>query len=83
MDYMADLRVRDIDDWVMEALRTRAKRHGRFLADEIRDILRGEATRPRREFAAEARAMREELFRKHGLFPDSAAEIRQDRDQRG
>jgi plasmid stability protein len=80
---MAELRVRNIDDWVIETLRARAKRHGHFLTDEIRDILRDEAVRPRREFAAEARAGRETLFDQHGLFPDSAAEIRQDRDQRG
>lgn len=80
---MADLRVRNVDDKALEAIRARAKRHGRSLADEIRVILRDEATRPRREFAASARELLDELRTKHGTFSDSAALIRADRDERG
>jgi plasmid stability protein len=80
---MTDVRVRNLDNWVVEALRARAKRHGRSLEGELRELLSEEAMRPRLEAAARAQALREGIAREHGLLPDSAALIREDRDARG
>jgi antitoxin FitA len=80
---MSELRVRNMDDWVVAELRARAKSHGQSLEAELRDMLRLEAMRPRREAAQRAREFREAIAREHGLLPDSAKEIREDRDRRG
>jgi antitoxin FitA len=45
---MAQFMVRDLDDDVKEALKRRAKRHGRSMEDEVRHILRNAAKEERR-----------------------------------
>jgi plasmid stability protein len=80
---MTEVRIRNVDDWVVESLRTRARSKGHSLEGELRELLREEAMRPRQEFAGELRKMREELRTKYGTFSDSAALIREDRDSRG
>jgi plasmid stability protein len=42
---MAQILVRNIEDGVKEALRSRAKRHGTSLEEYVRDVLRAEAVR--------------------------------------
>jgi plasmid stability protein len=80
---MADVRVRNVEDWVVAELRARAKRHGKSLEGELREALREEVLRPKREAAAELRALREEMQGKYGLMSDSTVGIREDRDRRG
>ena len=81
---MSSIHVRNLEPWVVEMLRDQAKRAGcNNLESYLRNHLREEAMRPRREWAERLRARREELFQKYGLFSDSAALIRQDRDERG
>jgi plasmid stability protein len=43
---MAQLVVRDLEESVKEGLRRRARRRGRSLEAEVRDILRGAVARP-------------------------------------
>jgi plasmid stability protein len=81
--FMAEVRVRKIEDWVVAAFRARAKRHKRSLEAELRDFLRQEALRPRQEFAQESRAVLNELHKKYGTFSDSTKIIRDDRNARG
>ena len=45
--------------------------------------LREVALRPRQEMADRAARLRNAIAREHGLLPDSAASIREDRDARG
>jgi antitoxin FitA len=80
---MTDVRIRNVDPWVVESLRLRAREHGNSLEGELREMLRQEAMRPKRELAEEMNRMRGELRQKYGTFSDSAALIREDRDQRG
>jgi antitoxin FitA len=80
---MADVRVRNVEDWVVAELRARAKRHGKSLEGELRETLKEEVLRPRREAAAELRAARDEIQEKYGQLPDSTTGIREDRDRRG
>ena len=80
---MTEVRVRNVDDWIVESIRTRARSQGRSLEAEVRDVLLKEALRPKEELAAELRRMRGELRDKYGAFSDSAALIREDRDARG
>jgi plasmid stability protein len=80
---MTDVRIRNVDDWIVESLRLRARSNGTSLEREIREVLRQEAMRPKLELADELRRMRGELREKYGTFSDSAALIREDRDARG
>jgi plasmid stability protein len=80
---MTEVRVRRLEEWVVEALRSRAKRHGRSLEGELRELLSEEALRPRVEAANRAEALRQAINNEHGLLPDSAVHIREDRDARG
>lgn len=80
---MGDVRVRNLDDNVVAEFKDRARRHGRSLEAELREVLTTEAFRLRRELAAKAQQFREELRAKYGEFPDSTADIREERDRLG
>ena len=81
---MSEIRVRNLESWVVDFLRDRARAEGhQHLESFLREHLRAEAMRKRREWADCLRARREELFQKYGLFSDSAELIHQDRDERG
>jgi plasmid stability protein len=80
---MTDVRVRNVDEWVVDSLRTRARSNGNSLEGELRELLRQEAMRPKQELAAELRGMLDEMREKYGTFSDSAAVIREMRDERG
>lgn len=80
---MGDVRVRKIDDWVVSWFRTQAKRHGRSLESELREILTGTALQRKKAIADKMRADLKQIEEKYGLFSDSAKLIREDRDARG
>ncbi len=72
-----------MDEWVIAELKAQAKAHGHSLEAELREQLRELALRPRREMAERAARLRNAIAQEHGLLPDSAASIREDRDARG
>lgn len=80
---MTEVRIRKVDDWVVDELRRQARLKGQSLEGTLRELLAQEASRPRRELAIKLREMREELRNKYGTFADSTAIIRDDRDARG
>ena len=80
---MPELRVRNMEEWVIAELKAQAKAHGHSLEAELRDQLREIALRPRREMAERAARLRNAIAQEHGLLLDSAAAIREERDARG
>ncbi len=80
---MAEVRVRNIDDKVVVELKDRAKRHGRSLEAELREMITQEALRPRRELVGDLEQFSESLRAKYGMLPDSTPLIREERDRRG
>jgi plasmid stability protein len=80
---MPELRVRNIDDWVIAELKAQAKAHGHSLEAELRDRLRELALRPRQAMADRASLLRDAIAQENGLLPDSATAIRKDRETRG
>jgi hypothetical protein len=64
-------------------LKAQARAHGQTLEEFLRDQLPELALRPRKEMAERAARLREAIAKEHGLLPDSAAAIREDRDLRG
>ena len=43
---MSELRIREIEEWVADALRARARRHDRSLQEELRVLLREDVLEP-------------------------------------
>jgi plasmid stability protein len=80
---MTEVRIRNVDDWVVELHRNRAKLGGRSLENELRQILTDAALAKKQALAAELRSGVDELREKYGTFSDSAVLIREERDARG
>ncbi len=78
---MTEVRIRNVDEWVVEWHRQKAKREGRSLESELRDVLAKAALDRKKAIADQMRADMEELRRKYGEFPDSTPSIRAERDQ--
>ena len=79
---MTEVRIRNVEEWIVESFRARARSKGNSLEGELRELLREEAMRPKQELADQLRRMREELREKYGTFSDSAVLIREERDAR-
>jgi plasmid stability protein len=77
---MATLTIRRLDDAVYEKLRERAQANGRSLEAEARHIL-SERAKGADDVVERLRAFRQEMFEKHGIFPDSTPLIRAMRDE--
>jgi plasmid stability protein len=80
---VAEVKIRKLDDWVIETHRAIAAADGISLEEELRRVVTEAALKPQREFARKARAIQEELRAKYGVMPDSTSLIREDRDSRG
>jgi plasmid stability protein len=80
---MTDVRVRNVDEWVIEWHRSEARRVGRTLEAELRRVITEAALDRCRAIVAEMRTDLNELQSKYGLFPDSVRDIRLEREQRG
>lgn len=80
---MKELRIRNVDDWVVEWHRTNARRHGTTLEGELRQIVTESALASKRALADELRAGLDEFRSQGRMFTDSAKLIREERDARG
>jgi len=81
---MADLKVRQLDDGVADALRARAGRKGISLEEEVRSTLAASVDARRRAFLRRARAIRQAIGGRAGAQAfDSTRLIRRERDERG
>lgn len=77
---MANILVRNLDDDVLEQLKTAAKAHGRSLQAEIHEVLRNASARR----LAETRRLSAQWLKRLGSSKqtDSSASIREDREAR-
>ncbi|HTU22711.1 MAG TPA: hypothetical protein VMG10_32020 [Gemmataceae bacterium] len=80
---MSDVRVRNLDSWVVDWFRAQAKQHGSSLEGELRRILTEAVVAKKRAMTNEMRSQLDVLRKKYGTFSDSAIGIREDRDARG
>ena len=65
---MAQLLVRNLEDGLKTRLQRRAKKHGRSMEEEARDILRNALREPSSSFGLGTEIA--SLFREHGLRED-------------
>ena len=80
---MADVKIRRLEDWVVESFRARARQAGRSLEEELRQHLTETARERRRRFVAELEELNAKLREKYGELPDSTPLIREERDRYG
>lgn len=78
---MADVKIRKLDDWVLQSFRSRARRAGHSLEEELRQTLTDLAKGRERALIDEIDAFREGLRVKYGVQPDSTPLIRELRDE--
>jgi plasmid stability protein len=78
---MADVKIRKLDDWVVESFRAQARRAGRSLEAELRRTLTDVARERRAELLGEINAFRDELRARYGELPDSTPLIREIREK--
>lgn len=79
---MADVKVRKLDEGVVEYHKRRAAQAGRSLEAELRRVLTDAAYAKRRKMVREIARNLARMRRKHGLLPDSAPGIRAEREGR-
>jgi plasmid stability protein len=78
---MAEVKVRRLDDRVVEHHRRNASKAGRSLEEELRRVLTDAALAKRRAWAERLRALRKEMHERYGQLPDSTPLIRAERDE--
>ena len=81
---MAELKVRQLDDRIVAALKARARKRGVSLEEEVRTTLSASVAARRQAFARRAAGLRAAGARRpHTPALDSARVIRRDRDAWG
>jgi plasmid stability protein len=78
---MADVKIRKLDDWVVDSFRARAKRAGHSLEAELRQFLTEAARHRRQSYLEKLNAFKERLRDRYGEMPDSTPLIREIRDR--
>lgn len=78
-----EVRVRNVEEWVVEWHRQVAKREGLTLEGELRKILTQAALDSRRAIATEMRKDLDESRGRYGVLSDSAPGIRDERERLG
>lgn len=78
---MGEIKIRRLDDWVIDVYRRRAERSGQSIEEEVRRTLKESALVAQRRFGERAKALREKLRMEHGEVFDSAALMSDARDE--
>ncbi|MCE9565978.1 MAG: hypothetical protein K8U57_28475 [Planctomycetes bacterium] len=79
---MTEVRLRNVEPWVVEVIRQIAKRKNRSTEEEIKAQLFALASREKSDLLAELRIARDDQLAKHGVLPDSSTGIREERESR-
>jgi plasmid stability protein len=64
---MAEVKVRKLENWVVQVWQKRAQQAGRSLEEELRQALTAEALRPQQRFAAKSAELRAAIQQDTGL----------------
>ena len=67
---MADVKIRKLEDWVVETHRALAEAEGISLEEELRRVVTEAALKPQHDFAQKVRALQEDFQAKYGIMPD-------------
>ena len=80
---MADVKVRNLPEWVVAFFRNQAQHEGRSLEEELRMLLTGEAMERRQETVRKLTEFQTKMRRKYGDLSDSTPGIREERQASG
>jgi plasmid stability protein len=80
---MAQVKVRELDDWIVSVLSENASLEGHSLEQHLRGILKEAALANQKRFAKEQLEHLAQFEAEHGMLTDSAPGIREDRELRG
>ena len=78
---MADVKVRKLDERVVEFHRRKAVKAGHSLEAELRKVITEAASVDRQAWVLEIQRRHERLRKKYGVMPDSTEMIRADRER--
>ncbi len=76
---MAQIKVRELDDWIVNVLRDQAINSGQSLEQHLRQLLRTVALDDQLRFAKEQAVFLDDFNEKFGTLRDSTEGIREDR----
>ena len=80
---MAAVKVRNVPDSVVDALKALARQNGRSMEEHLRRVLADSILQARRVGAENITVLHNRLSRKYGELSDSTPQIRADREARG
>jgi plasmid stability protein len=80
---MPDVRIRGLEENVVHLLKAQAKRKGRSLQADLKELLEVSAYARRRQLVDDLKHYHEEFRAKYGEMPDSTPLIREERDRIG
>jgi hypothetical protein len=80
---MGEIKIRKLEDWVVEAHKARAAMAGRSLEEELRLVVTRAAEPSKDDLMARVTEHQRYMREKYGVLPDSTPLIREDRDRRG
>lgn len=80
---MAEIRVRNLPDWLVEWYKDSAQQQGKTLEGYMREMLQDSALSQQSAFAAELQQGLDQLAKKYAVMSDSTPLIREMRDERG
>jgi len=76
---MEQIKVRQLEDWIVGVHRDIAQESGQSLEQHLRDVLREAALASQRRFAEKQAVHLHNFEEKFGVLPDSTEGIREDR----
>jgi len=79
---MTEVRLRNVDPWVVEVIRGMAKRNNLTAEEQIKQFLVTLANQEKNALLDELRQGRMKQREKYGVLPDSTPGIREERDKR-
>lgn len=79
-DYMTELRIRNVDEWVVEFHRRYSKMASQTLEATLRNALIDSVLEKRRKMAEEIEPIFNRLLKEHGELPSSVEAIREFRE---
>ncbi|NBC02568.1 MAG: hypothetical protein GVY20_02580 [Bacteroidetes bacterium] len=79
---MADVLIRNIDKETLDRLKKQAERNKRSLQEELKELLEIHSGRQSERAIEMVREIQKKYKKSGTIFPDSAEEIRKDRDRR-
>lgn len=80
---MADVKVRKLEERVVDFHRRKAEKAGHSLEAELRKVITDAANVDRQQWVLEVQRRHERLRKKYGVMPDSTPGILAERERRG